>query len=75
MSLQPKSLFVRLALVGALGSLLSVFALGAYVAYEPLKDSAAFGLIKKGDIIKKVLPALDDLERALQKNRFILKPQ
>ena len=34
MSLQPKSLFVRLALVGALGSLLSVFALGAYVAYE-----------------------------------------
>ena len=34
MNLQPKSLFVRLALVGALGSLLSVFALGTYVAYE-----------------------------------------
>lgn len=27
---------------------------GAYVAYEPLKGSAAYGLIKKGDIIKKV---------------------
>ena len=34
MSLQPISLFIRLALVGATGSLLSVFALGAYVAYE-----------------------------------------
>lgn len=27
---------------------------GAYVAYEPLKNTAAFGLIKKGDLIKKV---------------------
>lgn len=27
---------------------------GAYVAYEPLKGTAAFGLIKKGDIIKKI---------------------
>ena len=34
MSLQSKSLFFRLALVGALGSLLSVFALGTYVAYK-----------------------------------------
>ncbi len=31
---KSKSLFVRLALAGAMGSLLSVFALGAYVAYE-----------------------------------------
>ncbi len=34
MSLHSKSLFVRLAVVGALGSLLSVFALGTYVAYK-----------------------------------------
>lgn len=27
---------------------------GAYVAYEPLKGTAAYGLVKKGDIIKKV---------------------
>jgi serine protease Do len=27
---------------------------GAYVAYEPLKATTAFGIIKKGDIIKKV---------------------
>jgi len=27
---------------------------GAYVAYEPLKGSAAYGLVKKGDIIRKV---------------------
>lgn len=34
MNLKPISLFIRLALVGAIGSLLSVLALGAYVAYE-----------------------------------------
>jgi len=27
---------------------------GAYVAYEPLKGSAVYGLIKKGDVIKKI---------------------
>ncbi|MFA5020852.1 MAG: S1C family serine protease [Patescibacteria group bacterium] len=27
---------------------------GAYVAYEPLKGSAAYGLVKKGDLIKKI---------------------
>lgn len=27
---------------------------GAYVAYEPLKTSPALGLVKKGDIIKKI---------------------
>lgn len=31
---------------------------GAYVVYEPLKETAAYGLIKKGDIIKKI----NDLE-------------
>lgn len=27
---------------------------GAYVVYEPLKGTAAYGLVKKGDIIKKI---------------------
>lgn len=27
---------------------------GAYVAYEPLRGTAAYGLVKKGDVIKKV---------------------
>ncbi len=27
---------------------------GAYVVYEPLKDTAAYGVVKKGDVIKKV---------------------
>lgn len=47
---------------------------GAYVAYEPLKATAAFGLIKKGDIIKKVndieLNAFVGLSEAVNKYRM-----
>ncbi|MEI8210377.1 MAG: histidine kinase dimerization/phospho-acceptor domain-containing protein, partial [Methylococcales bacterium] len=39
MSFQSKSLFARLALVGTLGSLLSVFSLGTYVAYKQGKEA------------------------------------
>jgi len=48
------SLAVEYLDLAQVGNLINIADKGAYVASDPIKGAAAFGLLKKGDIIKKV---------------------
>ncbi len=58
MKLLPYSLYVRLVLLGALGTLVSVFALGGHIAYKQGKQATLLALQQSNTISKAVANAL-----------------